>query len=95
MKSRSILDERWRATDLIHHRRNITVPMFNLGGWYDMFAKGEVGNFVYLQNHGRNGARGNHGDLEYPGDIPLGPCSALGFLDSGLTVFAPTLPRPA
>jgi len=86
MKSRSILDERWKATDMIHHRRNINVPMFNLGGWYDMFAKGEVGNFVQLQNHGRNGALGNQklwmgawghspldGDLEYPGDIPLGP----------------------
>ena len=26
---------------------------------------------------------------------PSSGCSALGFLDSGLTVFAPTLPRPA
>ncbi len=86
MKSRAIMDEQWKATDLIHHRRSIVVPMFNLGGWYDMFAKGEVGNFVYLQSHGQPGARGNQklwmgawghspidGDLEYPGDITLGP----------------------
>ena len=86
MKARSVLDEQWKRTDFIHHRGNVIVPMFNLGGWYDMFAKGEVGNFVALQHHGRSQARGNQklwmgawghspidGDLEYPGDIPLGP----------------------
>ncbi|MFP6583867.1 MAG: CocE/NonD family hydrolase [Candidatus Hydrogenedentota bacterium] len=84
LKARVISDEKWKATDLIHHRHNIDIPMYNFGGWYDMFAKGAVNNFVALQYHGREGAKGNqklwmgpwahsplHGDLEYPDAIGL------------------------
>ena len=59
MKARAVLDEKWKATDLIHHRHEIRVPMYQIGGWYDMFAKGALGNFVFLQYHGLEGARGN------------------------------------
>lgn len=84
LKSRVIMDEQWRATDLIHHRHNIDIPIYNFGGWYDMFAKGAINNFVALHYHGREGARGNQklwmgpwahspldGDLEYPLAIGL------------------------
>ena len=58
----------------------IRIPIYNVGGWYDIFNAGNVGNFAYLQNHGAKGARGNQklfmgpfghgplsGDLAYPG----------------------------
>ena len=80
MKARAILDEQWKRTDMVHHRDKVNVPMYQIGGWFDMFAKGAVGNFVFLQNHGREGARGNQklwigpwghsrldGDLDYAG----------------------------
>jgi uncharacterized protein len=58
----------------------IRIPIYNVGGWYDIFNSGNVYNFEYLQNRGANGARGNQklfmgpfghgplsGDLAYPG----------------------------
>jgi predicted acyl esterase len=62
----------------------VHIPMYNVGGWYDIFNTGSVYNFEYLQNHGASGARGNqklsmgpfgHGDLSgnlaYPGSDRL------------------------
>jgi predicted acyl esterase len=62
----------------------INIPMYNVGGWYDIFNTGTIQNFEYLQNHGANGARGNqklsmgpfgHGELSgglaYPGEDNL------------------------
>jgi predicted acyl esterase len=62
----------------------IGIPIWNVGGWYDIFNTGSVENFVYLQNHGARGARGNQrltmgpfghgelsGDLAYPGQDAL------------------------
>lgn len=84
MKARVVLDEQWKRTDLIHHRHKIQVPMYQVGGWYDMFAKGAINNFVVLQYHGLPGAKGNqklwmgpwahsplHGDLKYPNERGL------------------------
>ena len=34
-------------------------PIYNVGGWYDIFEQGNIDNFVYLQNKGAAGARGN------------------------------------
>ncbi len=84
MKARAVLDEQWKRTDFIHHRANVDIPIYNVGGWYDMFAKGAINNFVALQYFGREGARGNQkllmetwghspidGELEYPGEAGL------------------------
>ena len=62
----------------------ITIPMYNYGGWYDLFSVGNVRNFQNLQNHGSKGARGNQklemgpfghgeiaGDLAYPNGSQL------------------------
>ena len=78
-RKRVVLDRRWLDTDLIFHRHNIDVPIYNVGGWYDLFSYGTVTNFQYLQNWGREGALGNQklmvgpighgevrGDLAYP-----------------------------
>ena len=77
--ARPVHDERWAETDFVHHIGNVDIPMFNVGGWYDIFLQGNVDNFMYLQNKGNDGARGNQkllmgpfghgelsGDLEYP-----------------------------
>lgn len=84
LKARVVLDEQWRRTDFVWHRPKVDIPIYNVGGWYDMFAKGAINNFLYLQYHGREGAKGNqklwmgpwghspnHGDLEYPGERGL------------------------
>ena len=78
-RKRVVLDKRWQETDLIFHRHKIDIPIYNTGGWYDLFGYGTVMNFKYLQEWGREGAKGNQkvmigpighgglsGDLEYP-----------------------------
>jgi len=79
-KARVTWSALWAITDIESLRENIDIPMYNVGGWYDIFSEGAVNNFSWLQNHGRDGARGNQkvlmgpfghgplsGDLEYPG----------------------------
>ncbi|MBX3413430.1 MAG: CocE/NonD family hydrolase [Pirellulales bacterium] len=44
--------------DLIYHRSRISIPIYHVGGWYDIFSVGTQGNFAYLQNQGAEGARG-------------------------------------
>lgn len=79
-KARAVLDDQWRATDFLFHRHNVEIPVYNVGGWHDIYAEGSLHNFVYLQNQGNPQARGKQklfmgafghgvlqGDLEYPG----------------------------
>lgn len=79
-RARAVLDEQWRATDFLFHRHNVQIPVYNVGGWHDIYAEGSLFNFVYLQNEGHPAARGKQklfmgafghgmlqGDLEYPG----------------------------
>ncbi len=68
------------------HWAKVQVPVYNQGGWYDIFAQGNIDNFVGLQTQGGKGARGNqkllmgpwaHGQLEevkYPANsaVPQG-----------------------
>lgn len=69
----------WSRTEIGDQRKYIDIPIYNYGGWYDIFNEGNVRNFMYLQHHGAEGARGNQklemgpfghgplsGDLEYP-----------------------------
>jgi predicted acyl esterase len=83
--ARAVLDERWLASDFLYHRHAVQVPIYNVGGWFDLFAAGSVDNFRYLQRYGAEGARGNQklwmgafghgpvlaGDLAYPGEAGL------------------------
>ncbi len=79
-RRRAVLDQRTKDTDFLFHRQGVRIPVYNVGGWYDIFAEGTLSNFVYLQNEGRDGARGKQklfmgafghgqleGDLQYPG----------------------------
>ncbi|HVS66421.1 MAG TPA: CocE/NonD family hydrolase [Thermoanaerobaculia bacterium] len=74
-----LLDDYWLGRDLPFLLDQVDVPIYNLGGWYDLFSNGNVSNFVYLQTRGAEGARSNQklfmgpfghgqlaGDLEYP-----------------------------
>ena len=67
----------------------IRIPIYSVGGWYDIFNTGTIANFEYLQNHGARGARGNQklrmgpfghgplsGGLAYPGEDSLSLQSA-------------------
>lgn len=78
-RKRAYLDQRTKDTDFLFQRQNVRIPVFNVGGWHDIFAEGTLSNFAYLQNEGREGARGRQklfigpfghgqleGDLEYP-----------------------------
>jgi hypothetical protein len=79
-RQRAVLDQRTKDTDFLFHRENVRIPIYNVGGWHDIFGEGTLSNFVHFQNEGREGARGNQklymgafghgrleGDLEYPG----------------------------
>ena len=70
----------WNRAAMSTNRKYIRIPMYNVGGWYDIFNHGNISNFQYLQNEGSRGARGNQklmmgpfghgdlsGDLAYPG----------------------------
>jgi predicted acyl esterase len=70
----------WNRAAMSANRKYIQIPIFNVGGWYDIFNHGNISNFEYLQNEGARGARGNQkllmgpfghgplsGDLDYPG----------------------------
>ena len=70
--------------DVLHNAHFIHIPIYNYGGWYDLFSVGNVRNFQALQNHGSRGARGAQklemgpfghgdmaGDLAYPNGSEL------------------------
>lgn len=72
----------WGNGEINENRKYIDIPMYNYGGWYDIFNEGNVRNFTYLQNEGAKGARGNqkltmapmgHGPLS--GDLAYGDSS--------------------
>jgi putative CocE/NonD family hydrolase len=45
-------DSYWRGIDIEAHHNRITVPAFNLGGWYDIFLGGTLRNFTGMQSRG-------------------------------------------
>lgn len=67
--------------DMRRYYSKINIPMYNVGGWYDIFLQGNIDSFMGLQYHGGPEARGNQklmmgafghralkGDLKYPAD---------------------------
>jgi predicted acyl esterase len=83
-------DEYWAYLDTRTRDPLITVPTYQQGGWYDMFADGQVAKFLGLQFNGGPGALGNQklimgawshgqdtGELEYPPNSGLGNAQAL------------------
>jgi uncharacterized protein len=83
-RRRVVDDVIWNRNAMSVNRKYIQIPIYNVGGWYDIFNHGNISNFEYLQNQGAKGARGNQklfmgpfghgalsGDLEYPGQDRL------------------------
>ncbi len=83
----------WDRTEIAEQRKYIDIPIYQYGGWFDIFNEGNVRNFMYLQHEGAVGARGNQklemgpfghgplsGDLEYPNGGGIG--NAQGGADS-------------
>jgi predicted acyl esterase len=84
-RKKSLLDTaEEEARDIARNRHLIQIPIYHVGGWYDIFSTGTQGNFVFLHNHGADGARGRQkllmgpfghggltGDLKYKGDVGL------------------------
>jgi predicted acyl esterase len=77
---RVVDDVFWARVAMSVGARYIHIPVYNVGGWYDIFNAGNVESFEYLQNEGAKGARGNQkllmgpfghgplsGNLDYPG----------------------------
>jgi predicted acyl esterase len=76
-----VFNDNDRREDMRFYYERINIPMYNVGGWYDIFLQGNIDAFVGLQEHGAQGARGNQklmmgafghgllsGDLKYPAE---------------------------
>lgn len=46
-------DEYWEKINLENHHSRISVPAFNIGGWYDIFLQGTINNFVRMKKMGK------------------------------------------
>lgn len=76
----SVYDGFFDLGEMPKHWSDVQVPVYNYGGWYDIFGQGNIDNFVGLQSIGGGLAAGNqklimgpwgHGKLEevkYPTD---------------------------
>jgi uncharacterized protein len=45
-------DSFWRSIDIEAHHERINVPVFNIGGWYDIFLRGTLRNFTGMRSGG-------------------------------------------
>jgi putative CocE/NonD family hydrolase len=45
-------DEYWRQWSIEAHHEKITIPVLAFGGWYDMFLRGTIRNFLGLRANG-------------------------------------------
>jgi len=48
----------WDRRSVRGYESRIRIPIYNVGGWYDVFNDGNVDNFTRLQEFGGEGARG-------------------------------------
>jgi hypothetical protein len=45
-------DEYWKQVSIEEHFSKITVPMLQVGGWYDIFSDGTIRNYMGVKAHG-------------------------------------------
>lgn len=76
----NVYDGYFDLAEMPKHWQSVHVPVYNYGGWYDIFGQGNIDNFVGLQTEGGGLAAGNqklimgpwaHGNVEevkYPTD---------------------------
>ena len=46
------LDDYWRQVRIADHHPQITTPALNIGGWFDIFLGGTIGNFTGMRANG-------------------------------------------
>ncbi|MBI3649459.1 MAG: CocE/NonD family hydrolase [Acidobacteria bacterium] len=80
----AVYDGAYDSNEMSKHWQQIHIPMYNYGGWYDIFSEGNIQNFLGLQKNGAKGAAGNqklilgpwaHGQVEevkYPANSSVG-----------------------
>lgn len=51
--------DEYASRDMTKNYANVRIPIFNVGGWYDIFSDSTVENFAGLQRFGGEGAKGN------------------------------------
>jgi uncharacterized protein len=77
-------DAYWRSIDIEAHHDRITVPAFNIGGWYDIFLGGTLRNFTGMQSSGATAdARGGQQLLMGPWAHGLPRANMAGEADFG------------
>ncbi len=73
-------DDFWKQYNAEAIASRITAPALHVGGWWDIFAKGTLNNFLSRQYQGGEGAKGNqrlimgpwvHGPVQKVGDLTL------------------------
>jgi uncharacterized protein len=80
-------DQYWKQWSIEEHFSNITVPMLQVGGWYDIFNAGTLRNYVGAKTKGGNEAArtrqhllieigGHAGFGRRIGDVDFGPHAA-------------------
>ena len=79
-----VRDQFYDRSDMSRHWQQIHIPVYNYGGWYDIFSQGNIDNFVGQQANAAAPGKGNqklimgpwgHGNLEevkYPANSGVG-----------------------
>jgi len=49
-------DDYWKALSIEDHHGDITVPVYNVGAWYDIFLGGTLRNYLGIKAHGGSDA---------------------------------------
>jgi len=66
-------DDYWARIDLNGSYGKIKIPIFHLGGWYDVFLKGTIDDWTGVRAHGEDRARGNQWLVVGPDDHESSP----------------------
>jgi len=82
--TRPISDPFWDWLDIVKQHPKVTIPMYNIAGWYDILEQGNIDNFAGLQKNGAGKARGNQklliaplghsslqGNIKYPANAGI------------------------
>jgi len=56
-------DDYWKQWSIEEHFANITVPILNVGAWYDIFSDGTLKNYMGVKAHGANESARNQQHL--------------------------------
>lgn len=81
-------DDHWDWREIPDFHDRIKIPVYNVGGWFDIFSQGTLDNFMGLQRRGAGLAAGNqklvmgpyaHGTLEGRLEFPGSESDAMGF----------------